>query len=468
MKHRKVYRIAVVATAFAVSCGGAMLHYQRTPAMFEAQACLTVSDENFAPLAQIWLNSDQHASSGSATLSTQLLGATSDLIKERSLELALSSPLESEVGELARCVSVNIEPQAGQHEIRLAYATKHRTDAVPALQAVVEAGLNLYRNNREAQPSSITAALEADRVKLDDEVEKQRQIVDELSGSQHESTPDETNRAVAFEKVKALGTASAEARRRRLESENRLMQAQRDVKSGLPVELILSRMPESEAKPLIRQLLTKSQLTDELTRLKADYQRLAVTFGHKHPRMVEMIARIKELHQQLETILTAIPEGSAESSPATLLLRSLESELSENRAYEQDILDQLAEEKTALDRYSELEASAQTAGKELIRLQQERDRLQQRLVAGREDLTQAVALIEPPKLLPEPTWPKLPYHLGAGAAVGFVLACGGLWILSRFKGARSQAPIVPESYLERRVGSLEERRLARLRAVSAG
>ena len=456
MQHRKAIQWAVIVTAFALPCGGALLHYNQSSRIYEAQACLTVSEENFALLSQIWLSDGKNVSSGTASLSTQLLGATSDLIKERGLELVLSSPTESEVNELARCVSANIEPQAGQHEIRLSYATTHRADAVPAMQSIVEAGLNLYREHREAQPSSIAATLEADCKKLDEEIEKQRQVVEEMSGSQHAATPDESNRAVAFEKVKALGTASAEARRRRLEVENRLLQAQRDVKSGLPVELILSRMPESEAKPLIRQLLTKSQLQDELTRQKAEYQRLAVTFGHKHPRMVDMLARIKELHQQLESILTAIPEGSVESSPATLLLRSLESELSENRAYEQDILDQLNEEKTALDRYSELQATAQTVGKEMLRLQLERERLQQRLTASRDDLTSAIAVTEAPKLLPEPTWPKLPYHLAAGTAVGCILAGGGLWVLSRFKAVASRAPVIPESHLDRRVGTLDE------------
>src|SRR5262249_12511807 len=110
----------------------------------------------------------------------------------------------------------------------------------------------------------------------------------------------ESDRVILPEQMKRLAIDLAAARRNRLEAEHRLVQTRKDLAAGLPVSALLSRLPNGDARDVLQKSLATPQLAEELRRDRVDFERLARTYGRKHPRMLELQRKIDDLQARAD------------------------------------------------------------------------------------------------------------------------------------------------------------------------
>ena len=477
--------VVVIAGLMSAAWIAAGVHFSRCEPMYEARARVNVRRSGTAQPA-VSTGEVEGSTVGGGTVEGEdmhlpsIMTQASDLLKKWGVIVALDSVLDSEVDVLAQRTTLVKERQAGQDEITLCYRTIHQQQAVAVLKAISEAYVSARNNGSLPTSSPLLATLEAQRKQVAENQKTQQALIGDLQRKLAAHPFPETQRTAVLEKVKQLSAAIGEARRRCLESEQRLLQARRDIEAGLPVQLLAARLPEGQAKALLLASFESSKTRSDVDQLSAKLQAMAAIYGRKHPRMQELRRTIDELTNRLQDAATesdSEPESGAQVSE-NLFLKVLASELSEHTGYEERLCDLIEVERIELDRHSALQGALAAGNQELVRLAAESENLRQRWEAlNSQERPPNATLIEPPALAALPVWPRFEWHATAGTGAGgalclLYLLVVAVWPKSRSiptpMAERSSEPATemgvesPRTLLERRM-----ERAARLQALRA-
>lgn len=472
MTRRRIPHWLAFLLCLVAACGAAAWHFDATEPVFEARARIRLPGDE--KLEEVVRSAD--GVERIVTAPSGLFKLAAERLKQRSVQLVLSSPLNSEADELANRTSIVSEPQPGQQEIALAYKTSEATDAVPVLTAIVDAYLEAQRKSTANPPPTVPAALQAEKLQFEQAFQQQQATIAVTRQKLAALALDETKRAAAFEKVKSLSGALAETRRLRLEAENRFAQIRKDLDGGLPIELLAARIPDGKARAIVQEALTQAKLQRELKQHAATFLQLSAVYGRNHPRLVELQRQIDDLHSQL-AVAGNSPASNNPPSPAALLLQALDGGLNESQASERDIQDQLQAEQAGLEQFTALQKSFEEGTRELARLQGERDRVEKQIAEiQRQQQPKTATVLEPPALAAVPVSPVLWHYYVAGPSAGTLLGLLMIWLLPRRRPV--EVPVVNESVKEQdgqdilpmeteTPATIQERRLARAARLKA-
>jgi len=409
--------------ALAITCSGSYLHYCITPPVYESRARLRFPGK--ACLTDGRLGYSQTSSVPAAVLTSAI-----ELLRSRGLAVLTGAAFDSDLETLRHQMSATIDSQPGCEEVALVYRTREPDEAEPVLRAVVDAWLQRHR--RSAQRSSKVGVAIADFEKTDLQYKTCKDKLLELRRELKSVSLDEANHAVALANVRTLGTAVAEARLARVECENRYMQVKRDLEAGLPIDVIASRIPSDAARTLLNKLLEHTKQQTELRHCAAEIELASAVYGPKHPRMVELKQKSSQLETSISQASLVQQTSGRATTPTELLLKSLESDLTERRQNETDLQNNLQLATASLERVARLREDVAEHEKSLEEFEGKRTAL----ARHRDDLKEKQAALMPsvidsPMLDLQPTSPCLRDHALAAGILGLVLGGTGLLFLSR-------------------------------------
>jgi hypothetical protein len=409
--------------ALAITCTGSYLHYCIAPAVYESRARLRFP-------GQVWLADAPAENRRAGGIPPAVLTSAIELLRSRGLAVLTGPAFDSDLETLRQQVSATIDQQPGCDLVTLRYRTREPDEAEPVLRAVVDAWLQRHRKAVQRQAAVAVAA--ADFEKTDRQHHLCSGELAELRQELKSIRLDEASHAVAIANVRTHGTALAEARLARVEAENRYLQVKRDLDAGLPPDVVAARIPGDAARTLIDKLLKHSQQETELRQCAAEIQQASAVYGPKHPRMVELKQKNARLTTNLAQASVVQQAGGAAVSPAELLLKSLESELTERRQNETDLQHSLQQAKASLERIAELREAVAEHEKELQDLETKRTAL----ARHRDELKEKQAakmpsVIDSPTLDLRPATPCVRDHALAAGILGLALGGVGLLFLPR-------------------------------------
>ena len=452
----------------SLTCGVAWLHYTRSEPVFEAHARLRLAarpDESASTEQMPAVDASEDPSRLPATI----VAATLELLRQRDFQIALNSPLDSESSELASRVQVVTEDRAGHKGVALTYTTTDSTEAVPVLTAVVDAYVKSQSEQVSGPPAPALTEMQTKAQQLSNALAAEQARLTAARTNLAQSSTTEAGRLISTEKLKTLSSAAADAQRRRLEAEARLIQARQEIEAGtLPIELLISRLPEGPTRSLVHEALTRSGLRDKLERQLAVHQRLAAVYGRNHPQLVECRQNLEALESQLKASETSASGEAIDESPAALLVGSLQSELKTFQTMERDLHEQINAESAGVDAHARLAKDHSDAELAVARLKVEQDAAQRLLEAAQHNQAdQAASIVEPPSLASEPVAPVVWKELSFGIGAGLILGCLACWALAPLDVPEQPLAIagkfsdaVARAHTEQL--SLEERRKARM------
>ncbi len=204
-------------------------------------------------------------------------------------------PFESEIDHLRRTLSVRIERQAGQDD----YVIEHRSARIDAARGVLkvagdaclEAFLRLHERRMEERNAPLRKELEEWQAKVAAAETEAAKVGTEIAAT----TPGEAGRETARERARLLSAAIAEARKVRLEAENRFAGAREDISAGRPVETVLARLPEGPLRATLTRTIDGRDRLTELRELSRELESLSELYGPKHPRIARVKQRLADL-----------------------------------------------------------------------------------------------------------------------------------------------------------------------------
>ena len=127
---------------------------------------------------------------------------------------------------------------------------------------------------------------------------------------------------IIYQKIQELNTLLIQAKTDRIAKENAYRQLQ---KISANKGEILS-LPEVTATPMIQKL------REELTALKAEYRQMAASYGPKHPKMIELSEKIKQVQKELQIEINRLRKSiKADLDRAKALEASLQKALEEQK-----------------------------------------------------------------------------------------------------------------------------------------
>jgi hypothetical protein len=401
-------------------------------------------------------------------LTPEVIARTLDLLEARQIAVTPDPVRLSLSDTLLDRLRIDPSVNPGSQEVVVRYRTAARDEAATVLAALLDAVVEVSRSQSLTQEmTAASAADEAELAQFDDAVARQRLLVNAAQSRVQEFSIEQAALRASQEKLKSLGQAAAEVQRRRIEAESRFRQAEQDVASGIPAELLAARLPAGELRTVVTELFAREDRRREIAEGQARLQQLAKVYGRNHPALQEVQTRLQQLAREVADAAES-NGGLAGTSRGQLLLEALRSAWSEAQASEDDLQSELAAE----TRIAETEQAATRAlsehQSELAFLESERARVQQRLEKRRRALAAGTTtILHPPALAPEPvssgSWPSL--LLGGG--VGCVCCVSVLW--SAFRRRRREKDLssplqARASY--RRFLSHEERQLVRMKSAA--
>lgn len=379
-------------------------------------------------------------------------------------------PFESEIDHLRRTLSVRIERQAGQDD----YVIEHRSARIDAARGVLkvagdaclEAFLRLHERRMEERNAPLRKELEEWQAKVAAAETEAAKVGTEIAAT----TPGEAGRETARERARLLSAAIAEARKVRLEAENRFAGAREDISAGRPVETVLARLPEGPLRATLTRTIDGRDRLNELRELSRELESLSELYGPKHPRIARVKQRLADL---ASTNSSNTNTGSISSSPSELLLATLEADWREKLATEQDLAEQLSVDEEGLRAFDAVQARLAAAERSLGEA-----RAKVGSIAARRDsetarhADEAPRIVEGPKVADTPiTW-TLREWIGAGAACGAVCGFVLLWATRGRAGQHpaetSSAAPATASAPSQMVAARRLERLGRLRRLQSG
>jgi hypothetical protein len=403
------------------------------------------------------------------------LAAVVDRLKSLPAAIEPEGPFESEIDHLRRTLTVRIERQAGQDD----YVIEHRSARVDATRGVLkvagdtclEAFLRLHERRMDERNAPLRKELEEWQAKVAATESEVATIRAEIAAM----TPGEAGRETARERARLLSAATAEARKVRLEAENRFAGAREDITAGRPVETVLARLPEGPLRATLTKTIDGRDRLSELRELSRELESLSELYGPKHPRIARVKQRLADLAAINSSGTSAV--SSASSSPSELLLATLEADWREKLATEQDLAEQLLADEEGLRGFDAAQARLAAAERSLGEA-----RAKVGSVTARRDSETAQHADEAPKIVEGPTVADTPINwtmrewIAAGAACGAACGLVLLWGTRRqverhapepSTAAPASAPVTtgPASHL---LVARRMERLGRLRQLQSG
>jgi hypothetical protein len=408
-------------------------------------------------------------------LSPEVLSAAAALLNERGVALALDSPFDSETDYLIGKIAVERASRGEPDEVQITCTASDADETLQMLTALVDAYLATAKNALPASDGVASEELEIERRQLAGAIQRQeRAIVTQAEQLQMMKEADD-DAAGAGDDPQALEAALNEVRGLVQEAQKRLDEARRDLERKLPAEVVAARLAESPARTKILDRLNLARLTDDLHQQEALRLKWSSVYGRNHPQMIEIQGKIEQLKQQVAGLPVesqAVAAAVAASTPLSLVLTALESELAQRTTAENEIEMRLAARLDRLNAQQELEMKLGEARQELAFLHGEHDRLRYRADGARHTLDSRLpSVIEPPTLSPDPIAPQAGLQMAVSCVAGMALYLLLLWqIRTRLTSPPEQrpAPKTPAPAARRqRFRSQEEQQLARLKMLSA-
>ena len=132
----------------------------------------------------------------------------------------------------------------------------------------------------------------------------------------------EEKQNLIYQKIQELNTLLIQAKTDRIAKENAYKQLQ---KISVSKGEILS-LPEITSAPMIQKL------REELTALKAQYREMSASYGPKHPRMIELSEKIKQVQRELQAEINRLRKSiKADLDRAIALEQSLQKALEKQK-----------------------------------------------------------------------------------------------------------------------------------------
>ena len=426
---------------------------RQTP-IFEARARLSVPYESIQGVDRAVLPIDGGPGQSAAQLSGSTLAAWSDRVKARQLATPSPAAFESELDALRRPLRIDVEKQAGGDEFELIYQASDPELARRLLEAAVECCLDEYRSLRKGAASTATASVAV-------HVEQLRQRAAAIEANRSEAQArlaqlpvTEATRPAIQERARLLAAAQAEAKQRRLESENRFTQVRSDLAEGVPADLIISRLPDGPLRSALENSLERKQRERELTRLRGLVRERSKIWGAEHPRLRELQRQVAELETSVnDRVVQVSTTAATDSLPLPdLLLKLLAGDLAERQNNERDLAEQLAAEESLLSEYDQQVAAITELDHALASARAEEAAARGEFTAREREweaigvtVASAATAAEEPVSWSATDWIAL--GLGGGAGSGLLLASviGAVWTRPARTTARSLGRPLPGS-----------------------
>jgi predicted subunit of tRNA(5-methylaminomethyl-2-thiouridylate) methyltransferase len=421
MKSRLLAALVVLAIIGGAVFG--MSHLWRKPAAVgtEAQAVLQIPRDLMA--SSVLFERTAADEGGGWSLSKGLAEETLNRLKERSIPMLADSGDADSRASLIERTLIQVASEAGEDRVTITYRTPLAEEAIPVLSALVD-------TVRDVQPLSSQQGEAAEVAERESQISGQLKRL-EAATTEHEASLQssglsEAERVVLLEQIKSLGVDLAEARRDRLEAEHRYLQTRKDLEAGLPVDVLISRLPGNESQDSLRKLLSRPRVQEELQVEQAAYRKLASTYGPKHPRMLDLTRKIETLEAQAKSFVVPASAETRGDSTSNVLLRLLAADLEERQSLEADIQEQFDVKKSALDEQAGRVAMASRMHKEATRLQEERETARRKIVELRRHWQEhATEVLIPPGFV-EASLDRNFTLRTAGSASGAVFLLGAL------------------------------------------
>jgi hypothetical protein len=372
---------------------------------------ITVTPEQSRPVRTLW-NIPTDGERHTVDLPTA--------VAERAMQWLRDHPEASDVFDrpdglqIAAACKVEIEPRGDKEAWRLIWTAD---DADESLAEV------LTRSLAETLLGESSSELAFQRQQLQQTIAREETALKELEALAAEHGLSDEEHVAAVEAISAWSAAIAVERRDRIAAENRLAQSQAELKSGMPIELVASRLPEGPIQEAVIALIQRDSSARRLASLADERKRLAEVYGRRHPRMRELDAEVAKLTETAKTDAPTI-------SPEDLLVRTLAAEIEEHRGIEQDLEQQLKAERERVDQSSELRDKLAAAKASLAEHRRRADELPDSAAILRA-LPDAVT--SPPRLEEQADWVTQPmlYWMSIGGGSGVVVGIVALLMMSQ-------------------------------------
>lgn len=396
-------------------------------------------------------------------LSSEVLMATADLLRQRSAAIPLDSPLDSETEWLLDHIRVALEDDVAARVVRISSSANRPDLAVALAAAVADSAVCHLGAAPSGTPDADHDRGQTELNQIDAAVDRQRSAIEALN----QALAADAAGAAALEHEFAAQTSAVETSRRvRAEADARLFDVRVALAGGTSPEQFVAGLPRDAAGDAARDLLNHTRLARQIAELQATLQAAQATYGRKHPRIVDVQAQLARLREQMPATAAHDQQSFTGSASDALLghfdRRALEAKSAQERMEQQ--LAQTTEKRVARQ---QRDAELASASQELEFLVGEKNRLQRELGEIRDTRTAGQpVLIESATLSPEPATPSLWKFLSISGAVG---ACVTAWLWSRCRPASAHAAVPPPRSPVRarqRFRSQQEQTLTKLKALS--
>ena len=419
MKLLSLFRRPVPVALAAI--GACLLHYQMTEPIYEGEAGLQVS-------ASSPFLGDEEQNFPEAIPPEVLTLAMKSLDAQQTKAGAELFDVEK--------ISQNTQVTLGEldNSIELHYLTNNQEEAILVLNTVSDAYIELSREIQSSEALPKLRELREQKSVLREKIETEQQNVAEISLDLKENQPSASDQAITLAKLEVFSAQLAEIKSKRLKAETRYREAVSELEAGTTVNLIASQLSAGPAKDIVQSVLNHAGLAEKLKKVRATKRNLLQIYGSRHPRIIEITARERDLSEQIEStgegvslIEPATAYTPARTDPKSLLLNSLERDLRRDQEEEMDLQEQLDLEQAHLTRQAELKDQLQQAQLAVVASQTQLHDISAKLEQTGKRHRAMASIITPAVISEDPVSPRLSHHLFWG-----VLSAAFLVVLVRW------------------------------------
>jgi hypothetical protein len=293
----KPFAAALAALALPIAAG--WLIHRAEPPVYEAVGSLLVAAEPASGGTASNLTMPNSPAERDV-LTPEVIARTLDLLEARQIAVTPDPVRLSLSDTLLDRLRIDPSVNPGSQEVVVRYRTAARDEAATVLAALLDAVVEVSRSQSLTQEmTAASAADEAELAQFDDAVARQRLLVNAAQSRVQEFSIEQAALRASQEKLKSLGQAAAEVQRRRIEAESRFRQAEQDVASGIPAELLAARLPAGELRTVVTELFAREDRRREIAEGQARLQQLAKVYGRNHPALQEVQTRLQQLAREV-------------------------------------------------------------------------------------------------------------------------------------------------------------------------
>jgi capsular exopolysaccharide synthesis family protein len=317
---------------------------------------------------------------------------------------------------------LKVTSQKDTEILEIAYRTKHKSAAVPIVEAVVGSYLDFVNETHRSTSRDILQILTQQKDELDKQLREKEEALLALQEKQGVLTSSDEKSNVAMSRVLAVNESLTQARVRRLELEARYNSLKLTIARKEPIEAYLVRYLDRMGPDLVVQSLGLHQNTENyqfqqesvrrsIVTDQLELQRLKSTYGPKHPKVLMLEERIRLTSQSL-TPEKMTPERKTENAKELqgLALKLLEGDIKEAKNLEEDLQRQCQLEQAVAVEFNAQRAPFIALEMELKRLRSFYDTVNLRIRQvnlGGDAGAVSTQVIEPPQQPGVPVSPNL-------------------------------------------------------------